>query len=120
MSRYNCWSDLGQLEAIAVLTQPLTTCLPVHERSTLITHNQSGSRIANMSFDINESLKLYLNDPKSIQTPEAAPEIIDADGDGLETTTISDVLEPIREAIHDNPDAIAREAVFDTLQCLLK
>lgn len=73
-----------------------------------------------MEFDINESLKLYLNDPKSIQTPEASPKILDADNDGLEASTISDVLDPIKEAIHDNPDALASDAVFDTLQCLLK
>ncbi|KAK5957645.1 condensin complex non-SMC subunit Cnd1 [Knufia fluminis] len=73
-----------------------------------------------MDFDINESLKLYLSDPASIQTPEAAPEIADADTDSLDQSVIADVLEPIRDSIHDHPDALNRSTSFDTLQCLLK
>lgn len=73
-----------------------------------------------MDFDINESLKLYLSDPASIQTPDAAPEIADTDSDGLDQSAVVNVLEPIRDSIHDHPDALARGPSFDTLQCLLK
>lgn len=73
-----------------------------------------------MDFDINESLKLYLSDPASIHTPDAAPEISDLDHDGADAVTLSDVLDPIRDSIHENPDALMRSANFDTLQCLLK
>lgn len=73
-----------------------------------------------MDFDINESLKLYLSDPASIQTPDAAPEIADVDADSLEQSAVAAALEPIRDLIHDNPDALNRSAVFDTLQRLLK
>ncbi len=73
-----------------------------------------------MDFDINESLKLYLSDPASIQTPDAAPEIADADAESLDQSLIADVLDPIRHSIHDHPDALSRSASFDTLQCLLK
>lgn len=75
-----------------------------------------------MDFDINESLKLYLNDPKSIPTAEANPEIADNehDAESLTTDVLTEVLEPIRDSIHENPDALNRSATFDTLQCLLK
>jgi len=73
-----------------------------------------------MEFDINESLKLYLSDPASIQTPDAAPEIVDADADSLDQSALVDVLQPIKDSIHDHPDALSRNATFDTLQCVLK
>lgn len=73
-----------------------------------------------MDFDINEALKLYLSDPSSISTPDAAPEIADADSDTLDATTLSEALQPIRDAIHENPDALNQGTFFDTLQCVLK
>lgn len=73
-----------------------------------------------MDFDINESLKLYLSDPTSISTPDAAPEIADTDGDSLDAATLTEALQPVRDAIHENPDALMRNTCFDTLQCILK
>lgn len=73
-----------------------------------------------MDFDINESLKLYLSDPASISTPDASPEIADVEADSLDQSSIGDVLEPIRDSIRENPDALMRSASWDTLQCILK
>ena len=73
-----------------------------------------------MDFDINESLKLYLNDPTSISTPDASPEIADADADTLEQSALIEALEPIKDAIRENPDTLMRSASWDTLQCILK
>lgn len=73
-----------------------------------------------MEFDINESLKLYLSDPASISTPDASPEIADADADTLDQSLLADVFEPIRESIRENPDALMRSASWDTLQRILK
>lgn len=75
-----------------------------------------------MDFNINEALKSYLNDPKSIPTPDASPELgdVEGDGDNITSEVLLEVLEPIRDSIHENPDALARSATFDTLQCLLK
>lgn len=73
-----------------------------------------------MDFDINEALKTYLNDPATIQTPDAAPELADADNDAPDATTFAEVLDPIRDAVRGNPDALLRSNVWDTLQCILK
>src|SRR5947207_1058682 len=74
------------------------------------------------SFDLNEALKLYLNDPASIQTPDADSELIDCenDPDSLTPQVINGALNPIVDSVAGNPDALARSASFDTLQFLLK
>jgi condensin complex subunit 1 len=74
------------------------------------------------SFDINEALKLYLNDPASIQTPDAGSELVDCenDADSLTSQVINGALNPIVDSVAGNPDALARSASFDTLQFLLK
>lgn len=73
-----------------------------------------------MEFDINQSLKLYLNDPASLPTPDAAQEITDTDGDSPDQATLTDTLEPIRDSIRESPDALMRSSSWDTLQCILK
>lgn len=74
------------------------------------------------SFDLNEALKLYLNDPASIQTPDADSELVDCenDPDSLTSPVINGALNPIVDSVAGNPDALARSASFDTLQFLLK
>ncbi|KAK5075159.1 condensin complex non-SMC subunit Cnd1 [Lithohypha guttulata] len=52
-----------------------------------------------MEFDINQSLKLYLNDPASLPTPDAAQEITDTDGDSPNQATLTDTLDLIRDSI---------------------
>jgi condensin complex subunit 1 len=73
-------------------------------------------------FDINEALKLYLNDPASIQTPDADPELVECenDPDSLTSQVISNALNPIVDSVAGNPDALITSASFDTLQFLLK
>lgn len=75
-----------------------------------------------VDFDINESLKLYLSDPSSIQTPEADSTIADCENDAesLTNAVINEALNPIIDSIANNPDAITVPSTFDTLQCLLK
>jgi condensin complex subunit 1 len=75
-----------------------------------------------VSFDINEALKLYLNDPASIQTPYADSELVDCenDPDSLTSQAINGALNPIVDSVAGNPEALARSASFDTLQFLLK
>ncbi|KAN0082095.1 Armadillo-type fold [Elaphomyces granulatus] len=75
-----------------------------------------------IEFDINESLKRYLSDPASVNTPDADPELFDCENNHelLSTTLIDAVLNPIVDAIAENPDALARASIFDSLQLLLK
>lgn len=75
-----------------------------------------------VNFDINESLKLYFNDPKSIPTPDADPELVDceADPESLTLPLINSALNPIVDSIAGNSDGITKSASFDTLQFLLK
>ena len=73
-------------------------------------------------FDINESLKLYLSDPSTISTPEADGALQDCENDpeSLDSGLINGVLNPIVEAIAENPEALIRSSVFDSLQFMLK
>ncbi|PYH95212.1 condensin [Aspergillus ellipticus CBS 707.79] len=73
-------------------------------------------------FDINESLKYYLSDPASVPTPDADPELLDCetDPDQLSTALIDSALNPIVDAIAENPEGLARSSFFDSLQFLLK
>lgn len=75
-----------------------------------------------IDFDINESLKQYLSDPAAIQTPEADPSLLDCESDteSLTSGLINSVLNPVVEAIAENPEALSRSSVFDSLQFLLK
>ncbi|GKZ85911.1 condensin complex subunit [Aspergillus niger] len=75
-----------------------------------------------IQFDINESLKHYLSDPASVPTPDADPELLDCetDPDQLSTALIDNVLNPIVDAVAENPEGLARSSSFDSLQFLLK
>jgi condensin complex subunit 1 len=75
-----------------------------------------------VSFDINEALKLYLSEPASIQTPDADSELVECenDPDSLTPQVISSALNPIVDSVAGNPDALTTSASFDTLQFLLK
>ncbi|ODH27736.1 hypothetical protein ACO22_04122 [Paracoccidioides brasiliensis] len=75
-----------------------------------------------MDFDINESLKYYLSDPTSVPTPEADPELLDCENDpeSLTTPLINGVLNPVVDAVAENPEGLARSSFFDSLQFLLK
>lgn len=75
-----------------------------------------------IDFDINESLKHYLSDPASIQTPEASSELVDCENDpeSLTSALVNGELNPVVDAVTENPDAITRNSYFDTLQFLLK
>ena len=75
-----------------------------------------------VEFNINESLKQYLDDTTSIQTPGVDVALLECSDDPEQFTPslIASVLDPIVESIVNNPEAISRSSVFDTLQCLLK
>lgn len=76
-----------------------------------------------IDFDINDALKHYMSDPASIATPEADGALLDCESDPESLSNIAlinPVLNPIIDAVADNPDAITRSAYFDSLQFLLK
>lgn len=75
-----------------------------------------------IDFDINESLKYFLSDPASVPTPAADPELLDCETDpeSLTLPLIDSALNPIVDAVADNPDGLTRGGFFDTLQFLLK
>lgn len=78
---------------------------------------------ARVDFDINEAIKLYDSDPKTIPTPEApqALQECEEDPEALSSPAlINSELNPVVDAIAESPDAITRSSVFDTLQFLLK
>lgn len=75
-----------------------------------------------VEFDINESLKLYLSDSSTIPTPEASSELLDCenDPDSLTSDLVNNALDPVIDAIAENPEALGRSVIFDTLLFLLK
>jgi condensin complex subunit 1 len=76
-----------------------------------------------VSFDINDALKHYMGDPAGIPTPEADGALVDCENDPESLTdnaVINAVLNPIVDAVAENPDAITRSNIFDSLQFLLK
>lgn len=75
-----------------------------------------------IQFDLNESLKYYLNDPNSVPCDSADPELADCDGDteSLTKDKINRILDPIIDAIAENPEAISKAYAFDSIQCMLK
>lgn len=76
-----------------------------------------------VDFDINDALKHYMSDPAAIQTPEADSVLADCENDPeslADNGTINAVLNPIIDAVAENPDAITPSAHFDSLQFLLK
>ncbi|KAI0542531.1 armadillo-type protein [Xylaria digitata] len=76
-----------------------------------------------IDFDINDALKHYMSDPASIPTPEADGTLLDCESEPeslSNITLINRILNPIIDAVAENPDAITRSAYFDSLQFLLK
>ncbi|GAB7355440.1 hypothetical protein MBLNU459_g5947t1 [Dothideomycetes sp. NU459] len=73
-------------------------------------------------FDIHDALKAYQNDPSTIQTPEASAELVDCEHnpETLTSALVNSVLNPIVDAITENPEAVARASNLDSLQFLLK
>ncbi|KAH8903725.1 condensin component-like protein [Coniochaeta sp. PMI_546] len=79
--------------------------------------------MGSVDFDINDALKHYMSDPAAIQTPEADSILVDCENDPeslADNGTINAVLNPIVDAVAENPDAITRSTRFDSLQFLLK
>lgn len=77
----------------------------------------------NITFDINDALKHYMSDPATIPTPEADGVLVDCENDPeslADNGIINGVLNPIVDAVAENPDFITRSAHFDSLQFLLK
>ncbi|KAF8440590.1 condensin complex component cnd1 [Terfezia claveryi] len=75
-----------------------------------------------IQFDLNESLKYYLNEPTSVPCDNADPELVECEGDGeaLTKEQINRILDPIIDAIAENPEAISKGYAFDSIQCMLK
>ncbi|KAG9249607.1 condensin complex component cnd1 [Emericellopsis atlantica] len=79
--------------------------------------------MATISFDINDALKDYMSDPTAIPTPEAESALFDCENDPEALSNVgflNPILNPIVDAIADNPDAIMRASNMDSLQFLLK
>jgi len=79
--------------------------------------------MGSINFDINDALKHYMSDPAGISTPEADGALVDCESDPESLSNIAlinPILNPIIDAVADNPDAITRSAYFDSLQFLLK
>ena len=75
-----------------------------------------------LDFDINHALKVYLNDPAGIATPEADVALQDCENDpeALTNGLIQASLDPIVDAIANDADALAERSAFDSIQFLLK
>ena len=75
-----------------------------------------------VDFDVNNALKFYLSDPASLATPEADRALLDCENDpeSLTNSLVNGVLNPIVDAIAENPEALTRSSIFDSLQFLLK
>ncbi|KAH7192632.1 armadillo-type protein [Fusarium flagelliforme] len=75
-----------------------------------------------VDFDLNDALKHYMSDPASIATSEADGALFDCENDpeALTLPLVNSVLNPIVDAVADNPDAIMRASNIDSLQFLLK
>ncbi|RPA79150.1 condensin [Ascobolus immersus RN42] len=74
-----------------------------------------------IQFDLNQSLKLYLDNPQTIPTEHADSSLADCDDvENLSSDMVDEVLDPIIDAVASNPDAIGRVGAFDNIQCLLK
>ncbi|AEO67640.1 condensin-like protein [Thermothielavioides terrestris NRRL 8126] len=76
-----------------------------------------------VNFDINDALKHYMSDPAGIPTPEADSALVDCENDPealADNALVNGVLNPIVDAVAENPDAITRSSIFDSLQFLLK
>ena len=75
-----------------------------------------------VDFDLNVALKHYLSDPASIPTPEADSALVEceADPDSFTNGLVNGVLNPIVDAVTENPEALQRSSVYDSLQFLLK
>lgn len=75
-----------------------------------------------IDFDLNEALKYYLSDPASVPTPEADSQLLDCelDPDSLNLPLIDEILNPIVDAVAEDPSNLARNSFFDSLQLLLK
>ena len=72
-----------------------------------------------VEFDINNSLKEYLADPQSVETP-AADASLDQDPESLTPQVANDALNSVVDAIAENPESLLNSAHLDTLQFLLK
>lgn len=75
-----------------------------------------------IQFDVNESLKYYLSDPTSVPNPGADSDLLDCETElnQVPTSLIDSVLNPVVDAVAENPEELARPSTFDSLQFLLK
>lgn len=73
-------------------------------------------------FDINSALQTYLDDPQSTLTPDADPALVDCenDPDAFTPGLINSVINPVSDAIGENPEAITQASNLDNLIFLLK
>jgi len=75
-----------------------------------------------LDFNINETLKQYLNDPSTIPTPEAPSDLVDCEDEpeALTSAVVNSALNPVVDAVAESPDAILRQGNFDIIAFLLK
>lgn len=75
-----------------------------------------------IQFSLHESLKHYLSDPLTVPCESADQELIECDTNAhdLSKEQINRILDPIIDAIAENPEAITKAYAFDSIQCMLK
>ena len=71
-------------------------------------------------FDLNASLRVYLNDPQTIPCNEADFGDDDDENEELSAAQINRVLDPIVDSVAVNPGAITKATAHDNVQYLLK
>jgi len=75
-----------------------------------------------IDFDIQDALRQYKDEPSTVPTPEADAALVDCEHDpeSLTSAVINNVLNPIVDAVAENPEAIGRAGILDSLQFILK
>ena len=75
-----------------------------------------------VDFDVNAALQTYLDEPQNILSTDADPALLDCenDADSFTPGLINSVLNPIVDALGENPDAVLQTSNLDSLSFLLK
>lgn len=75
-----------------------------------------------LDFNLNDYLKLYLDNSNTVPCETAHPTLLECDGDAesLSIPEIDAILDPIIDAIANSPEAITQTAIFETMICFLK
>lgn len=75
-----------------------------------------------VEFDIQDALRQYKDEPFTVATPGADAALLDCEHDpeSLTSAVVNSVLNGIVDAVAENPEAIGRAEILDSLQFILK